>query len=779
MKGKYSCTARRKNAVINMKQDHRISFLLKTAILSAAALLLFLLPGCGRKAALDPTVWAEEVKSGETDKEPAIFFSGNTVAKPGDVVVVVGEYLDQFTTATVGGKTVELIQPAHNNLKFEIPADLPESVFEVILSGDSIRRGLLVNKPKVVWLQGDEGEFATPGGWLRVNGECLSIDGTGCYFEITGENGSTKRLEATDVKDAFSVEVQLPKNLAHGTYTLRYSNGYALSEPVELRIDAPVRDSWPTDVFNILDFGATTYDDNDNSDALRAALAAAEANGGGIIYFPRGFYQMSKGDFILPEKTVIRGEGMNLVSLHWGTNEGSGWDYITLPTAIFWSKGNCALEDLTITGALMPTILDAHSLRSPVDEYDVHFNNVYVTNCRIYANRHAGNDGYPKGQEKPDGPISNEENSYVSNNSMFKLTCQNFQLTDCELEWDAMILGCNVQFNRKYVENILMRNNLILRASFHTTYRGGIIEDNTWRGGTRGDFVFGINGENVYFARNDMVEGADPGDREIMCSDWHSIGTYHGPVTFHDDIHLTFPEENTSLANTKTPQDSYFNPRPGVMIVNGTGTGQYRYITERDGLDVTIESPFEVWDETSEFAVTWIKSHWYVIDNYFAYTGDFSFYVTQMDSVVANNDSYFIDGYFDQGVEIYGSYQTDWYITYENNYMHGCVYQHTFNARESRMGVLINAPTTTMIGRIYRRNHFADMAQLQIVCYEQNAAFGFLLEDNLFEEGITRALFFISDGTTPKETLVIGNQFVNCETTITYPADQSGLLVIE
>ena len=755
----------------------KIKFCLSLLLLTTAILLFSSCTAKPVSEVLDPFQWADEVKTGETEKEPLVFFHGNTVALPGDIVTVTGEYLDCFSSVVIGDQTLELIQPDRNSLKFELPAELEKQAYEVILVGDGIKRGIVLNAPKVVWIQGDEGEYATPGGWLRINGECLSIDGENITLQLIGKNGSVTTLKASDVKDAFSVEFLLPDNLAHGTYSLRFSNGYALSEAWDITVDAPVRASWPTDVFNILDFGGKRNDSGfDNSDALRAAITAAAENGGGVIYFPKGFYQMTRGDFIFPENTVLKGDGMGLTNIHWGSYEqgGSGWSTSNLPTAIFWARGNCAFEDITFAGAMMPTFLDADSLM-PIDQYDQYFNNIYVKNCRFYAHMLAEANGFPMDQTDAEQYTEAQINEHRTAHQLFRLRAQNIQITDCDIQWNGFVLGNGYIAGLGYNKNLLMRNNQIISSECHTMCSGAIVEDNQC---LAEDIMFGINGENVYYARNYMLEGAATMDRELMTSDWNSVSKYAGPITFHDDTHVSFPEEVNLVSTALTLREQYFRQRLCVLIVDGTGVGQYRFVSEHDGHILTLESPFDVYDETSKFYVTRMNAHWYIVDNFFGHASDVAFYVSQMDSVVAGNETEFVWGFAIWANELYAGYQCDWYITYEDNYLHDGAYQHTFNADTTRLCVIIDAPITTMIGTTFRRNHFTDMANLQIVCSAKEAAFGFVLQDNLFEKALNRAIYFSSEA--PRNTLLKGNQYIDCLNEILYPSrDQTGLLELD
>ena len=71
--------------------------------------------------------------------------------------------------------------------------------------------------------------------------------------------------------------------------------------------------SWPTEVFTVrsqqpgIGRNATA--------GVLAALAEAKANGGGVVFFPRGQYFIDV-PLIVPDKTIIRGAGQDLVSIY-------------------------------------------------------------------------------------------------------------------------------------------------------------------------------------------------------------------------------------------------------------------------------------------------------------------------------------------------------------------------------------------------------------------------------------------------------------------------------
>ncbi len=71
-------------------------------------------------------------------------------------------------------------------------------------------------------------------------------------------------------------------------------------------------------VFNVCDYGAVANDHRSDREAVIRAIAAAEANGSGIVFFPKGRYLLhEKGEennsiFIKSSNIVLRGEGSGI-----------------------------------------------------------------------------------------------------------------------------------------------------------------------------------------------------------------------------------------------------------------------------------------------------------------------------------------------------------------------------------------------------------------------------------------------------------------------------------
>ena len=112
---------------------------------------------------------------------PAITWLSQPV-QPGETLLLSGANLDSscianFSTTSTGvARTWALgsVVPGHataSSLKIPVPAALPADVYTLVLACDSGEAPpVLVNAASPWWAQGDGGDVATPGGWLRVSG---------------------------------------------------------------------------------------------------------------------------------------------------------------------------------------------------------------------------------------------------------------------------------------------------------------------------------------------------------------------------------------------------------------------------------------------------------------------------------------------------------------------------------------------------------------------------------------------------------------------------------
>ena len=240
------------------------------------------------------------------------------------------------------GQQAKAIQPTAGSLRFVVPGDLAPGVFAFRVKAAGHTVGEVLNRPRVWWGQDDAGTTATPGGWLRLFGRNLAIDGAPAGVRPTVCLQGVKRLSLPAESDAYSARIALPPDLPHGDYSVSLHNGCggaaAWSEP--LRIHVAARQPWPSTVFDVTKFGAVGNGSKDDTPAVQASLAKAKEAGGGVVYFPRGRYKLSAA-LEVPRRTVLRGERQEWVALAWT-------DFDHPPESLVRGTNSFALEDLTL-----------------------------------------------------------------------------------------------------------------------------------------------------------------------------------------------------------------------------------------------------------------------------------------------------------------------------------------------------------------------------------------------------------------------------------------------
>ena len=99
------------------------------------------------------------------------------------------------------------LPPSAVSLMVVLPPSLPDSAYSVRVLDDSSRRSnaLEINQPEAWWVQGDAGNFSTPGGWVRVFGRALTL---------AGRRAAPHPAESADEPEA--VETRIREAIAAG-----------------------------------------------------------------------------------------------------------------------------------------------------------------------------------------------------------------------------------------------------------------------------------------------------------------------------------------------------------------------------------------------------------------------------------------------------------------------------------------------------------------------------------------------------------------------------------
>lgn len=317
---------------------------------------------------------------------PIVFYTGNTVAAPGDTVCIRGEDLEGLRDATLsdGRRTqpVVLQQLCAQSFKFTVPETFSPGAFAFSAQSEAGKAEFLLNAPVVRWLQGDEGEGATGGGWLRLNGECMRVtEGAPPLLTLRLPDGE-KALAPERVYDDYSVGFAMPA-LAPGAYPARYCNGFTQTD-VTVKIVRAAEEEWPAAVYDAAAEGVPTDGHSDCTDALRALFSRVEAAGGGVVRFPKGRFHLT-GCLRIPRRCVIRGEGYRRTQLFW-TDEWQRklpaedgwphWEPLPLPEAMLTAESDFAIEGIDFSAARLGGLLAAGTKERPA-------RNVRLTGVRV------------------------------------------------------------------------------------------------------------------------------------------------------------------------------------------------------------------------------------------------------------------------------------------------------------------------------------------------------------------------------------------------------------
>ena len=557
--------------------------------------------------------------------------------------------------------SVEILQKSDSNVQFVIPETLDYGVYAIKPRGAAVDKAQLCNQPTIDWLQGDMGLKSSPKGWIRVAGRNLSANDAKAM--IVFENKSSGELTyvyPSKVYDEYSVEYEVPSYLPVGEYRVYAHNGYggelAWSRPYDYKIVNGL--SWSNRVFNIKDFGAKGDGVENDSYAFYKALEAAEKNGGGVIYFPRGRYYLSTA-FCVPENTTIRGVSKDLVQLFWVDDQ---WEFGAIPEALLKFTGNVRIESLSMRGTRARSIIMS-------EKFDKAKGNVFLNDLYINFNPFNGN----MMRTDPSYDTSKEIDNYDSGEIWtVDLGGDNILIENC------YIAGAACAFRLVGSRGAILRNNQFKNG--HCGWAGlmgckqTFVEDNEVISGHLNSSSFGINTlfgtvstEDLCFARN-KISDVQSNDRELWTTDG-GRGAYYDRISGCNGTTVTLLEGTKFVENLYADYD--------FLITQGKGMGQYRTILSNTASTVTLSSPFAIEpDETSIVSIVRRVNNIMVIDNNFSRGGNLQFYGTIMRGVMDGNNIYQSGGINSLSGKVYDVIQPSYYTLMANNTISGGYHFH-------------------------------------------------------------------------------------------------------
>ena len=552
--------------------------------------------------------------------------------------------IKQWTRAAV-------LQASDETLKFVVPADWKPGVFAYrITAGGATTEARLLNAPDPWWMQGDEGESASSGGWLRVLGKSLALGGQSTA-RLEPEHGDPIVLRPKTA-DSFCLGFVLPMTLPTGQYIVRVHNGSGGNPgwrvAGKLRI-APAP-TIPDKTFSVLDFYGPDAEQKmrdtlvkynqplDRTEGIQAALTKAKDNGGGTVYFPPGRYTV-KGPLVIPERTRLKGAGTGLVTLWWGSGhfnlDGGGPQGRALvdepkpPQTLIYGP-DFELEDLSL---YLPLAYE----QGVVADRRLRMSRVRV---RI--------DHYWLVQGRGNGVVAR--------------LGRNSQVTDCDIlaKGDGIVPG-------QYA--LLVKN--IVRANKSNTPLGGsrqvIVENNHFvsmdptayqniAGSGRNIYYYNNHQESLYGQQADYSFTFDAGG-----------GAYLGGIAAADGTRLTLAADPTYPDWAKEKSDLW--RRSVVCILSGRGAGQWRDVTANHGRSWEIDRPFDTLpDATSIATIVPFNGRVLIVGNHFEDANWVNAgYGTSIEVVCAENHLARCADLMNFGVGAQGWFEPSWYVQFFDN----------------------------------------------------------------------------------------------------------------
>ncbi|MBQ2135802.1 MAG: hypothetical protein II201_02845, partial [Clostridia bacterium] len=361
-----------------------------------------------------------------------VYYTGNTAQYADDVVTVTGEdlyenvsfieiapvandtndtqaggYVKQMNEFDLGkegkytsssehtfdeekSKKTAILQPDEDSFKFVIPASFENGIYALKLNGyNNDYKVIYINRPIIEHFQGDEGNIATPGGYIQLMGENLALsendgfDGGKVKVQLKNSAGATIFYEEDiEVLSAYSIKIPIPADFKTGDYEIMVYNGFGdgtcWSQPFSVKIGDSPRSSWNKTIYNIRDYGATGELDCNATPAFVNALSdIAKNENGGVLYIPTGQYIILH-TLIIPEKVTLMGDGQDESIVLFIPDQ---WDFGEMPKSMFYATSNIEVKDLGFYGTRMPATFTFMNETDPNKTNE----NIYIHDCTLYA----------------------------------------------------------------------------------------------------------------------------------------------------------------------------------------------------------------------------------------------------------------------------------------------------------------------------------------------------------------------------------------------------------
>lgn len=689
------------------------------------------------------------------------------------------------------------------------------------------------NAPEVWWLLGNAGRdldtqeavvpdatvYASPGGWVRVNGRCLTLaEGAArvlLRLEGPGREAETIELAVETVpprapldlgpasalgqgpgapgqgRSTWSLRALVPENVpvgadgrllvynGHGSAACwADSGGYRVrivpktELPSQLYEFAPTkppaegeRIPFPeTDVthLSVADFGATGGDSTDDTAAIQAALdAAGQARGVAVVHLPRGRFFLS-ASLVLPPHTMLAGEGTHLTAL-------AIPDTDEPPDAWVQGTHHFALQDLTLYCSNHRHIIASDMTGDPATS-----GHLCLRRVRVRGDAYRGH----LKPEEVDERFRASLKLSTGGGDTVRFSGPDIVVADCDLYGSGRSLYCFAASGALLARNRLHNG----RWGWYNlnVCRDVVFEDNDLAGGdlmsTGGGYAcYGpwTRSENIYTRHNaySLMHGWD---REAFTSDAGG-GAYFGGF---------FPVEREEGADlvVELAEDPQWGSRPwqGALfaVIAGRGRGFLARVAAHDGRQVTVQplvSPGLVnhapggapdwaalFDDTSRATITQMHRRYVFEGCHFSDAGiGIQYYGTAIEHVATSNSATRSGGFHGLGITYHGVQPNLFCQWLGNEVLEGNSYRFGANnaqaAGPSHLGIVGRSPSA-QIGAVVRGNRLHNNASIEVSSEgSADAVESVIVEANVVEHSDIGLL--VRDGLG---VLYRNNRFTDC-----------------
>ncbi len=590
-------------------------------------------------------------RNGAVTKGKPVIFNFNEGALPGEAFGVQGDSFGpaaELWFSAVDGDEKKLTPKISLNVLTRsdsyVSAVLPEEdlipvgVLAVvwIKNGQQWSEPVFINRARIVTVEFEE---IMPGYTFRVFGRNLFFPGNKPVLAFY-DRGKKLSLPCEVVQaDPSVLQVKAPMGLVPGRrYAIVVNNGSGgkwgestAEETLLARVNAPdpfgIRTPWGADfsfdknIYNVktdvrLKLKAKGDSITNDREAIQQAIDKAGAEGGGVVYLPEGKYKLmhaTGSGLTMRSNVVLKGDGANLSVIQFGYGNPPPY-----PDPI--GKGNWPDNTTEGVGLLWPL----GTIRSGLS--DLCIQNVNTSGLW----RHSLKTMLPV-QKIPGGAGS----------EFFAVNCRFDLSMGCGLAWsfvDRMVIAdCDFESTTQNTwpwmwhcngsTNFVVRGNRVHYAAgrfgFNDSYNGIIENNHITRLGNLQTFKGETGGFNIDYAKDIVVikNHLDVHGAPIFPHNQGETILSQGCNPTGQTVGVVTTATSNSLTDAKQ-QWSAFNPlilgsSRAIAIVNGKGTGQWRYITTKKGSTITIDHPWEVIPEAGchYVVMSWSAEDWLVKDN--------------------------------------------------------------------------------------------------------------------------------------------------------------------